>query len=309
MTPIVSVIIPTYNRKSLTLRAIASVAAQTFGHYELIVVDDDSSDGTGRAVLSAAPSVRLIRHESNRGTAAARNTGVAAALGRWVAFLDSDDHWEPNKLAVQVEILAHLCSPYLACCTGYYFHRRGEVSQRLPTRSSHQFASEILWGCSISPGTTLVVERGCFKTVGPFDENLRRLEDWDWLLRYAQHGDMACAPAPLAHVYFEDPGVSAGGGLRLQNTLEAIDQIERKHAAVIRSKGVADYRKFRSSLYVERAAVMYHQKKGWRAISFLAMAMFLFPFRNAAFFQSLLRDLKLRCQSSTSNGTQSGTPA
>src|SRR5688500_9781977 len=103
--PIVSVVIPTYNRAHLIRRAIDSVVAQTFADWELIVVDDASKDDAEGVVRSYGDSrMRYVRHDVNKGASAARNTGLYAAHGEFVAFLDSDDEWLPEKLASQVEL-------------------------------------------------------------------------------------------------------------------------------------------------------------------------------------------------------------
>ena len=103
--PIVSVIIPTFNRSAMVREAVESVLSQTFDGFELIVVDDGSTDGTTDALRPLAGAIRLIRQE-NRGVSAARNRGVAAARGALLAFLDSDDLWLPEKLAVQMSYMS-----------------------------------------------------------------------------------------------------------------------------------------------------------------------------------------------------------
>ena len=101
MVPLVSVIIPTYNRADLVRQALASVKAQTYRDFEIVVVDDGGTDGTCEA-LSAWREIRVLRHAHRRGVSAARNTGIDAARGEWLAFLDSDDLWLPDKLARQI---------------------------------------------------------------------------------------------------------------------------------------------------------------------------------------------------------------
>src|SRR5215469_10447854 len=102
----ISVIIPLYNRRDEIGRAIASALGQSRAPDEVIVVDDASRDGSAETVAALGDNrIRLMRHERNRGAAAARNTGIAAAQGDWIALLDSDDEWEPEKLAQQVEML------------------------------------------------------------------------------------------------------------------------------------------------------------------------------------------------------------
>jgi glycosyltransferase involved in cell wall biosynthesis len=102
--PIVSVIIPTFNRSAMVREAVESVLSQTSDEFELIVVDDGSTDGTGAALEPYSASLSLVRQE-NRGVSAARNRGAAVARGELLAFLDSDDLWLPEKLAVQLSYL------------------------------------------------------------------------------------------------------------------------------------------------------------------------------------------------------------
>ena len=104
-TPKVSVIIPTYNRAHLVGRAIRSVLNQTYQDFEIIVVDDGSTDNTEEVVKSFNdPRIRYIRHEKNRGGSAACNTGIRAARGEYIAFQDSDDEWLPEKLEKQMQV-------------------------------------------------------------------------------------------------------------------------------------------------------------------------------------------------------------
>ena len=105
-SPKVSVIIATYNRAALLPRAVNSVLAQTYTDFELIIVDDRSSDDTQEVIRTFTdPRIRVIRHEANRGAAAARNTGISEARGEYIAFLDDDDECMPNRLADQVSVL------------------------------------------------------------------------------------------------------------------------------------------------------------------------------------------------------------
>src|SRR5690625_2675360 len=100
---LVSVIIPVYNRENVILRAISSVLTQSYENIEVIVVDDASSDNTARVVAQVDdPRLRIIRRCSNYGAAAARNVGIGASVGQYLAFLDSDDYWLPDKIRQQV---------------------------------------------------------------------------------------------------------------------------------------------------------------------------------------------------------------
>jgi glycosyltransferase involved in cell wall biosynthesis len=201
--PTVSVIIPVFNRQDVLRRAVDSVLAQTFSGYELIVVDDASTEPIADAISHALdrPNARLVRHDRNRGAAAARNTGADAARGRYIAFLDSDDEWHGEKLARQVAFM-QAQADCRASCTGFALLGDGAVfDRRLPPPTSD--LDEVLWGCRISPGTTLMVERTLWDAVGPMDETLGRLEDWDWMILAAKHAAFYGLREILADVHHD----------------------------------------------------------------------------------------------------------
>jgi glycosyltransferase involved in cell wall biosynthesis len=182
MAPLVSVIIPTYNRAGLVRQAVASVAAQTFRDFEIVVVDDGGTAGTCE-VLSAGQELRVLRHPHRRGVSAARNTGIAAARGEWLAFLDSDDLWLPDKLARQICLLEG--QPELRLCqTDETWVRRG-VRVNKPA-AHHKVAGQIflpsLGRCMISPSAVMLHRRLLFDH-GGFDATLPAAEDYDLWLR------------------------------------------------------------------------------------------------------------------------------
>lgn len=116
--PQISIIIPTYNRKSHLGRALESVWGQTESSYEVIVIDDGSTDGTTEWLHSSHPQVRVIQLSDNQGAAAARNVGIRQAKGQWIAFLDSDDQWLPDYLEAQTQALKQHPDSVLAYCDG-----------------------------------------------------------------------------------------------------------------------------------------------------------------------------------------------
>jgi len=196
--PPVSVIIPAYNRVAVIGAAIASVLDQSFTDFELIVVDDVSTDGTVAAVEAIDdPRLRLVRRAANGGPGAARNSGVAAARGGIIAFLDSDDLWLPEKLTRQFAFMGERGVP--VCCTGFELHRPGGGAPeiRLPD-PPHLSGEDMIEKADITIGTTMAIERGFLDRVGPFDENMRRLEDWDWQLRLGRLGGLDFVPEALA---------------------------------------------------------------------------------------------------------------
>ena len=180
--PLVSVIIPTYNRGWILKEAIDSVLAQDFADYELIVVDDGSSDNTPDVLDAYGSAIRILR-QSNRGVSAARNFGIRESSGGLIAFLDSDDLWLPQKLSRQVDFFAGH-SRAMICQTEERWIRNGS---RVNPKKRHQKFSGMIFErslelCLVSP-SAVMLRRSLFDTVGIFDESLPACEDYDLWLR------------------------------------------------------------------------------------------------------------------------------
>jgi glycosyltransferase involved in cell wall biosynthesis len=179
--PLVSVVIPTYNRGWILKEAIDSVLTQTFESFELIVVDDGSTDNT-RALLDGYRDL-VVLEQANKGVSAARNRGIAHAQGEFIAFLDSDDLWLPEKLSAQVTFF-HENPDALICQTQETWIRNG---QRIYPKSRHMKQSGLFFKrslelCLVSPSAVMIKKR-LFETVGMFDEDLPACEDYDLGLR------------------------------------------------------------------------------------------------------------------------------
>lgn len=179
--PLASVIIPTYNRCWILGEAIESVLSQTFRDYELIVVDDGSTDGT-QNLLKRFDNLTVLSQE-NKGVSAARNRGIAQASGKFLAFLDSDDVWLPEKLAVQMAFFDKQPEARI-CQTQEIWIRNG---RRIYPKQRHRKASGMFFErslalCLVSP-SAVVVEKELMAAVGGFDETLPACEDYDLWLR------------------------------------------------------------------------------------------------------------------------------
>lgn len=185
--PEVSVIIPTYNRARMLGDAVRSVLGQSFTGFELIVVDDGSTDDTQRLLSSWAGRLEVIK--TNRsGVSSSRNLGARKARGRWLAFLDSDDLWLPEKLELQLQ--AHHRQPeFLISHTDEFWVRRGvrvNPMRKHAKRGGRIFAY-CLPMCRISPSSVLI-DRGLFSRIGGFDRQYRVCEDYElWLRIAARH--------------------------------------------------------------------------------------------------------------------------
>lgn len=202
--PVVSVVIPTHNREQFVGRAIRSVLAQTYTDFELIVVDDGSTDNTAGVVGSFKdPRIRFVRHEQNRGVSASRNTGIRMSRGEYVAFQDSDDEWLPQKLEKQLEMFARTSLPNLGvvACGKIRVSADGKkiVGHNI-YKMSGQVYEEFL-ALKLEPGTqVLLVKKACLNG-NLFDEELRAHEDWELCLRLSEKCQFDSLSEPLVIQY------------------------------------------------------------------------------------------------------------
>jgi len=180
--PTVSVVIPTYQRRELVKRAVASVLAQTYRDFELIVIDDGSTDGTGEALAPLGDSIRY-EWQPNRGLSAARNAGLRLARGSIVAFLDSDNRWLPDHLAVITRALDEHPDAVLAVTVPWMSHQNEASAVRLM-----EPLPKLLIGNYVAPVSGAALRRETLAAVGGFDESMRFIEDNDLWLRVAARG-------------------------------------------------------------------------------------------------------------------------
>jgi glycosyltransferase involved in cell wall biosynthesis len=199
--PLVSVIIPAYNRANTIARAINSVLNQTEQNFEIIVADDGSTDNTVEIVRTFNDRrIHILTHPKNLGPAAARNTAVRNATGKYLALLDSDDEWLPAKLEKQVEALRNAPPGLHACTTGILMIQGDRETVQFPEPIT-PLQKKLLWGCDFGPGTTLFVERSIYTEIGFMDETLPRCQDWDWLIRYSSKYELMVLPEVLVKVF------------------------------------------------------------------------------------------------------------
>lgn len=205
--PLVSVVIPTYNRAHTIERAINGVRQQTYSNLEIIVVDDGSTDDTQSRLGRLGDGVRVFR-QSNKGPAAARNRGIQEARGNIIAFQDSDDHWHPEKIERQVELLEKV-GPSVPCCfANAAIHTDSGLTPLPLALDSSLFPDE--QGLWLNPAEVLAtrclffnqvvaVRREALEKVGGFNPNLRYFEEWDLALKLCLLGPWAYIREPLTY--------------------------------------------------------------------------------------------------------------
>lgn len=189
----ISVIIPVYQRQRTAERALKSALSQGELVHEVVLVDDASPEPFCLpAGLESDSRVRVIRHDTNLGAGEARDTGCRHARGDWIAFLDSDDYWLPGKLAAQAAMAEQdqQKDPGALICYASGYRRillaDGRRHDLVPIESSE--AADFASACWFMPGSTVLISKRALDIVGPFDTGLRRLEDLDWYIRFAQAG-------------------------------------------------------------------------------------------------------------------------
>ena len=283
--PGVSVVIPSYNRLRSLPRALQSVLRQTFEDIEVIVVDDCSTDGTWDYLQTIHdPRLRIIRHETNKGGGAARNTGIKAARAPLIAFQDSDDEWLVTKLATQVEEYERVNSPeygaiYCAKITngegrfGVYGPREVQYMP-LPgyERTSGDISRELVRRAMIST-QTLMVRKDLLEQIGGFDETLKLGQDWDMTTRLARVTKFLFVDKPLALCFTSHDSISK----------------VKTNQAVVRQKMLAKHYDLISqdrplhAQYLTEIGRVYQRVGCWRqSLPWIAKALSVYPFDRRA---------------------------
>ena len=185
-----SVVIPNFNTADYVIAAIQSVLNQTLQELEVIVVDDGSSDESMERLLSIADERLTCIRQCNRGLAGARNTGLLAARGAYVGFLDSDDTWFPEKAERHLKVMDQDPSLGLTFSYSAYLQQSGApTGQLLISRCSRPTARDLIKRNHVGNGSTFIVRRACLEMAGGFDEAIRNCEEWEFCVRVAASTD------------------------------------------------------------------------------------------------------------------------
>ena len=196
----ISVIIPTYNRKKTLARAIQSVINQSFSPFEILIIDDGSNDGTEEWVKENFQNIKYI-YQNNHGVSSARNIGIENAYGDWVAFLDSDDEWLPNKLYEQVKAIESNPEMKFFHTNEIWIRNGVRVNQMKKHKKYGGYIFEkCLDICRVSPSSVLI-QKEVFDNIGVFDESLRVCEDYDLWLRITSKYPVVFLDVPLIYKY------------------------------------------------------------------------------------------------------------
>lgn len=224
----ISVVIPTHNRKDLLIRAIKSVQNQIFRDLEIIVVSDGSTDGTDKIVEKIKEydsRIYFVNLPVTRGANVARNAGIQFAHGEWVAFLDDDDEWLSEKIEKQMQ-LVNTNSAIGLCYTGVrcIYVNYGIDYLSVPNYQGN-LRKNILLGNCIGTTSTVMVKKDLFKKSGLFDETLCALQDYDLWIRICQLTDIGVVTAPLINYYnYNSSGQISSNTEKYENAIEVINE-------------------------------------------------------------------------------------
>lgn len=228
MEPLVSVVIPMYNRENTIKRAVQSVLDQTYQNIEVIVIDDASTDRSVETVQSIHDErIKILCLLNNQGANHARNEGIKAAKGEYIAFQDSDDEWFPTKLGVQIDYVlennlqAVFCPYYLV---GEYSVRQ-VPSKQIEDYMQNRSVREVLHERNIIGTPTLLIHRKVIEHVGMFDEKLPRFQDYDLVIRISQKYDIGFVSQVLANAYNTEISISQNNGAYI----EAVRMLYKKY--------------------------------------------------------------------------------
>lgn len=257
--PQISVIMPCYNSAATILDAIASVRAQTFAAWELIIIDDGSRDDSAAVARSVAdPRIHVLAQE-NRGSAAARNTGLAAARGAYICFLDSDDAWDPGFLDTMHRALADRDDAVLAYCgwqnTGI---TGGRGKPFIPPDYDSLDRAEVLLGGCRWPIHAALVRREAIDRAGGFDGSLQASVDYDLWLRVAPQGRLVLVPKVLAYYQHHEGVQITKNRLRVAlNHLRAQEKFLDQNPGAVARLGRARIRELVTGELLRRAYACY----------------------------------------------------
>jgi len=234
-TPLVSVVIPTYNRAAYIARAVSSVQNQTFPDLEIIVVDDGSIDNTVEIVAELAsvdPRVRYVTHATNKGAQAARNTGIQAALGEWIAFLDSDDEWLLNSLELRLTE-AERCNVKVVHSECYIEY---SISDQRSLFGIPPLSGNIYRNLLLAPGPmfqSLLVQLSALKQIDYLDEAIVSYQEWDTSIRLAKEYEFGFVEEPTLVYYRRTSETISSNPTR---SAKGYEQVVKKHKNEIVSR-------------------------------------------------------------------------
>jgi len=245
--PTVSVIIPTYNRAHLVGRAIQSVLNQTYQDFEVIIVDDGSTDNTEEIIKEFQKNnkrIRCIKHKQNVGGSAARNTGIKASRGEYIAFLDSGDEWFSSKIEKQLKLFLLGDANLGAVGSGkIVVHSNMHKSEiKIPKGYFGDIYKGLLKGESFPGATsTIVIKKECFEKAGLFDESLKSSQEYDLYIRVAKYYYFDVVREPLVKWIFESNSIGSDMNAQVQGKKRMLQKYSVEMPKISKQKAYCNF--------------------------------------------------------------------
>jgi glycosyltransferase involved in cell wall biosynthesis len=274
---VISVIIPTYNRAHVLKRAIDSVLRQTFQDIEIIIVDDASRDGTEKIIdIFNDKRILYIKHEERKGASAARNTGIEIARGEYVAFLDSDDEWLPEKLAKQIQVFNKSSQKLGLVYTACMEIENSKQQRTVIPKCRGNIIENLLVNNCVGYIVTPLVRKECFTKAGLFDEQLPGSQDWDMWIRIAQYYEIDFVNDILVYVYPQRDGIMKNNA----GAILAHKRILRKYEHLVSRLS----RKLKAERYLYEGIFFWWKRDIVSCCHYLLKAVFLNPSKGIDIF-------------------------
>jgi hypothetical protein len=262
--PQVSVIVPAYNAEATLPDTVDSIQRQTFQDFELIVIDDGSTDGTLVWLRSVFDSRLQVFSYSNGGLTVARNRGIERSRGEFISFIDSDDLWTPDKLALQLQALRQSPEAALAYSWTAFLDQHGDfLFAKEASYCEGDVYAELLRHCFVANGSNILVRTTCARAVGGFDTALPRAADWDFYLRIAARWRFAVVPRYQILYRISDRAMSADAPASEEAMLRICDRVfeARPQLLPMRDESLANVKQQIAFLYLSRAPGLEAWKK------------------------------------------------
>lgn len=273
--PIVSVVVPVYEQPDLLAEALNSVHDQTFENFEVVVVDDASDTNFKPIIDDYGESTRLVTHDENKGAAEARNTGIDAVRGEYVAFLDADDTWAPPKLEKQLKVFERDDENVGLVYTGFVqYELNGTEWERYPEAKGDIYVEE-LERDRVHPTSTVMVRRGCLERVGGFDSSLPSRQDYDLWIRITEHYEVDYVNEILVDKREQPDSISKDFESRIAGDLAVFDKVRD------RAVDLGFWTRSRIFSYHHHVIGRDYESNDdrWKALKHLGLAILRYPFR------------------------------
>jgi glycosyltransferase involved in cell wall biosynthesis len=283
-----SVIIPVYEQPALLRDALESVFEQTYDGFEVVVVDDNSNADI-EAVVSKFPDVRMVSHEENLGAGRARNTGVDAAYGTFLAFLDADDTWEPTKLEKQRAVFEQGGEDLALVYTGFVQYELDSIEwERYPEASGDIYVEELEHD-RVHPTSTVIVRKDVLEEVGGFDTSLPSRQDYDLWIRITEHYEVDYVDKILVDKREQPDSISKDFKSRIEGDLAVFEKVKE------RASEFGFFTRSRIYSYHHHVIGRDYESNGdrGRALKHLGLAILWYPFRPVSYAMFVIALLRI----------------